>query len=275
METIIITTDFSAASTHAARYAASLSQILRTKNIILYHSYEIPPVSTEIPLPEMENPSLSEQHSIAGLDALLSEIKPLINEQATIITVSDDQPLTSGIIKLQQQYRAELIVAGMTGKSGIEKVFVGSNTIKLIQNAPTNLLVVPHEAQFVLPKNAVFACDFNLVDQTTPVETLYQLVHRLNVQLLILNVAKPEARFDPDMIPEQFKLHELLDHLHPQYHYTEHNDTAEGIMEFAEAAQAQFVITVPKVYGFFESLFHRSVTKKLAHHTRLPLFLLK
>jgi hypothetical protein len=37
----------------------------------------------------------------------------------------------------------------------------------------------------------------------------------------------------------------------------------------------QLVIMVPEKYGFFKSLFHHSVTKKLAFHTHIPLLLLK
>jgi hypothetical protein len=45
-------------------------------------------------------------------------------------------------------------------------------------------------------------------------------------------------------------------------------------MRFADREDIQLVITLPQKYGFFESLFHRSVTKKLAFHTHLPLLLL-
>ncbi|WP_159452737.1 hypothetical protein [Pedobacter nyackensis] len=31
----------------------------------------------------------------------------------------------------------------------------------------------------------------------------------------------------------------------------------------------------PQEYGFFEGLFHRSVTKKMAYHTHVPLLLFK
>lgn len=46
-------------------------------------------------------------------------------------------------------------------------------------------------------------------------------------------------------------------------------------MDFAEDEDVDLVITIPKKFGFFESLFKRSVTKKLAYHTEIPLLILK
>jgi hypothetical protein len=50
---------------------------------------------------------------------------------------------------------------------------------------------------------------------------------------------------------------------------------AKGVMDFADEHQMQMVIAVPKAYGFFENIFHTSLTRKLAYQMHLPLLLFK
>jgi len=277
MQTIAIATDFSETSAHAARYAASLSSQLGAKRLILYHSFDDTPISTEVPVPEKsaEDLELARESSLLGLEVIAAQIRPLLAVHTRADQVANDLPLFLGIERLVEEQDVDLVLAGMTGKTGIANFFVGSNTIGLAETCPAPLLIVPHEANFEPIKSAIFACDLKKVDKTTPVSFLTELVTKLGVTLHVLNVERPNTRFDPDMIPEQFKLHGLLDNLGPEYHYIEHPDVAEGIMEFTESQKAGLVITLPRKYGFFQSLFHRSVTKRLAHHTRVPLLVLR
>ncbi|MGK6349686.1 universal stress protein [Parapedobacter sp. DT-150] len=275
MQTIIVAADFSESSVIAAQYAASLSDQLGIETIILYHSYDNVPVATEIPMPEPSDTHLTHERSLSALEMLESQIEPFKSMYTRVELVTNDSPLLLGIERLAEQERAGLVVAGTTGKTGMEKFLIGSNSANLADACPIPLLIVPDGIAFEPIRRAVFACDLDKVDKTTPLGPIAEWVSKLDLTLLVLNVEKPDMRFDPDIIPEQFKLHELLDDLSPEYHYTTHPDIAEGIMAFAESQQAGLVITVPKKYGFFDSLFHRSVTKTLAHHTRLPLLILK
>ncbi|MBK1439451.1 universal stress protein [Parapedobacter sp. ISTM3] len=275
METIIIATDFSESATNAALYAAYLSGPLRVHTIILYHSYDSAPQATEIPLPESKDAALAHESSLTALEATEAKMQPFISKHTSVEIIANELPIVVGIQRLLDERRVGLVVTGITGKSNLEKFLIGSNTIAIADACTAPVLVVPEQVEFKPIAKAVFACDLDKVDDTMPVGTLAQLADTLAFKLLVLNIVKPEAGFDPGIIPEQYKLHGLLDRLNPEYHYVEYNDVVEGIMNFAETQQADLVMTVPKRYGFFDNLFHKSVTKKLAHHTRLPLLIFK
>lgn len=275
METLIVTTDFSESATNAARYAAYLSGPLAIKTIILYHSYDDAPKGSEVPLPAPEDTQLTHEKSLMALQNTASQLTSLIGAHTTIEQIADDLPLVAGIQRVVEKWKAGLVVVGITGKSNMEKFLVGSNTVAIADTCTAPVLVVPPEVEFNPIKKAVFACDFKKVDHTTPVKTIAHIVNKLGTELLVLNIEKPDTRFDPDIIPEQYKLHEILDELHPEFHYIEHKHIAEGIMDFAETQGATLVMTIPKNHDFFDKLFHRSVSRKLAHHTRLPLLILR
>lgn len=276
MQTIIIATDFSESSAHAARYAAALSCALGVKNMILYHSYDQAPRATDVPLPEPHETTFAYEGSLAALEILEAQIKPLKVEDTTIELVADELPLIMGVSKLAEQRNAVLVVVGMTGKSRMEKILVGSNTVALAEACPVPLLIVPDKVDYSKPiDRAIFACDLRDVAKNLPVDVIDEFVTKLDLDLLVLNVEDDRLTLLGDIVPEQFKLHQKLDHLNPQYHYIKHKEVTEGILEFAGTHQAGLIITVPKRHNFFDSLFHRSVTKKLAHHTHVPLLLLR
>lgn len=217
------------------------------------------------PLPEPEELASAQEDRIRALRILESQISPLMARQVSVECVTDDLPLLSGVEQLLKQYGGGLVVAGMTGKGGVEKLLVGSHTALLADSCRAPVLIVPEEAEFTSITKAVFACDLKNVDETIPTYLIGEIVEKLDCRLLVLNVETTDSRMAG----------EKLDHLKPEYHYIEHGSVAEGIMVFSDTQQAGLVLVMPRSRGFFDSLFHRSVTKKLAHHTRLPLWLLR
>lgn len=274
VKSILVLTDFSDMAANAAKYAAAVASRFKTSEIILYHSLTVP-LATDLPL---VNPPVAinfYQESINKLNQLKDEIQPLVPEKTIITVRSDERTLVSAVNMLTEQHHSGLVIMGITGKSTLEKTLVGSNTITIAKECKIPLLIVPAKAVFEDIKRVVFACDLKKVSETTPTQAIKTLIHILRAKLFILNVAHEEENFNPDTISELAALHRLWDDERPEYHYTDHEDLVTGIMDFAKEYQAQLVVTVPKAYGFFEGLFHSSVTKKLAYHTHLPLLLFK
>jgi nucleotide-binding universal stress UspA family protein len=275
MKSIIVTTDFSETASNAALYAADIGVALGAESIILYHSYHQAPTAIEIPIPEI-NYSIAHKRSLFELEFIKEYIHKRIGDKLTIKLIADEHPLIYSVDKLSKEWQASLVVAGATGKSSIEKFIVGSNTASLASSSLLPLLIVPNNAKFKPISKVVFACDLRKVDLSTPVDTLQFYCDKLHAKLLILNVEMKGKHFDPDTIPEQYKLHHLLDQLNPEYHYTEENEEiVKGIIHFAEEKDAGLVITVPRHHGFFESIFHSSVTNKLVNRTKIPLLVLR
>lgn len=265
MKALLITTDFSKTASNAARYGAMLSKSLGVEKVVLYNSYDSENMDTK----------LLHESSLLALEVLKHDIAALLAKNTVLEIITNELPLLNGIQRIVQEHEVGLVVAGSTGKGGFTTFLLGSNTINLADECPVPLLIVPEKAKFERVKKIVFACALEKVKASTPVDTITYFVNQLNSKLLVLNVALENKPFNPDIIPEQYQIHALLDHLHPEYHYIEDDEVVEGITEFVEDEDAQLVISVPKSYGFFDSLFRRSVTKKLAYDTEIPLLVLR
>ena len=272
---MLILTDFSEVALNAAKYAAALTHQLNTKKLFLYNSYEalaLPPTSFAPVSSGFIEAAEASQDKITDLK---NELKNIMDRPIEIELRTDDKMLIGATNTIIQQQHIGLTVAGITEKSSMEKILIGSNTINLAEDCESPLLLVPPAATYQPIKKVVFACDLKQVSESTPIFAIKTFIHTIGAQLIILNVDHDGKYFDTETINEMTDLHYLWDNEQPEYHYTNNKDVAAGIMEFAHQQQAQLVITIPKAYGFFESIFHRSMTKKLAFHTHLPLLLFK
>ncbi|WP_316820314.1 universal stress protein [Pedobacter gandavensis] len=273
---ILVPTDFSESGDNAARYAAGLSQQLKSTKIILYHSYEsILMPSTTGSAPVGPGFSESEAGSLKKLKALKLELEQEVLAETKIETRHDDRTLVPAVNILVQQLRAGMVVVGMKGRNALQRAIIGSNAMDLAKSSLAPLLVVPSGAKFQKIERVVFACDLKEVLAYTPVHAIRTFVNALNAKLLILNIDPRRGDFEIDELRQLSALHELWDEQKPGYHYIDHEEVVDGIIKFADREAAQLVITIPRIYGFIEGLFHQSVSNRLAYHTHLPLMLFR
>lgn len=272
--TIVIFTDFSDAALNATNYAAALAGQLNSSRLLICYSEHIP-----TPM-EMHTQSirLTEQEHERHLEQLMTlkdELRPRLNNQIAIETNIDQRPLDEIVSGYNEDQSVGLIVMGIAGKNRLERTFIGSTTIRVARITAIPLLIIPEHTTFKTIEKVVFACDLKKVSKTTPALAIKRMVNTLGAKLYVLNVDHNEEHFNPDSIAEMTDLHQLWDNEQPEYHYTDNEDIAKGVMDFADKHQMHLVIAVPKEYGFFENLFHNSLTRKLAYHIHLPLLLFK
>lgn len=164
----------------------------------------------------------------------------------------------------------DIIVMGTKGASGLEEILIGSNAASVIQNSNVPVLIIPPQAELKPFEKIVFASDFNLVNQAGALAQLRQFVELYGAALDVVHVQKDSG--SPSGTREALaKAFEGL-----AFEFTIlHNDNVEAAVTLeAEKEKAQAIAAVSRRYGFFEGLFHRSLTSKLAYHTHIPLLVL-
>lgn len=272
---ILVLTDFSESSVNAARYAAGLTHQLKCATLVLYHSYDCLPLVTTTIAPVSAEMLHSEKIVEQKMNLLKEQLEALVYEHTVIKILSDGRPLIPAINLITEQQHIGLIVMGMAGKSEIEKVLVGSNTIAVAKETHTSLLVVPDKAEYKNIAHVVFACDLKNVTKTIPVYPINTFLKQLKATLSILYVNKLDAGPDPEAKEELRELQQIWNEKEARYFYTDHENIEKGILDFADEHTMDLLITVPKEYGFFERIFHRSLTRNLAYRTHIPLVVFK
>ncbi|ANH81439.1 hypothetical protein A8C56_11020 [Niabella ginsenosidivorans] len=269
MQSILVLTDFSDNAFLAAEYAGMLSRKWNSKRMVLYHAYHpLPAIANElvtVVVNEDQRPEI-----LHNMEKWQESVQQLAGPGTTVRSLLDDADLEEGIRRIGNNEKTDLVVMGITGKTGWEKLLVGSNTIRVMETCPYPLLIVPPETKISLPETVLLTTDLKDVKEKTALPLLEKFLTGMQGRLLVLNVAKKESDAI-DLRKEISALHTLLDQYHPEYHYIDHPDAAEGINSFATDHAAGLMITLHRQQSALTELLQKSISRKLAWHTRIPL----
>jgi nucleotide-binding universal stress UspA family protein len=272
MKTIIVPTDFSATAYNAARYALELAGQLGTTRILLYNAYElivpIPDLPTSMPVVD---PAELQESSLKGLERMKADLDAFVPAGAVLDIRAENNLLAANIDDIAKEEMADLIIMGITGGGQMEEILIGSNTIDVVKHTSFPVIIVPGAVKFKPVNKILFACDFKKIGTNTPIAPLKKLLDIFQAELHVLNIDREGKGLGADIPLESLLLDTLLTGYHPVYHFIDHDNIVEGIMDFADKIEADLILTIPRKHGLFEGLFRRSRTAKLAFHTHIPM----
>lgn len=271
MKKFLVPTDFSETSKNAARYAAQMLNGKRGTQMVLYYVYDGSSANPDGTLLTDED---DKDREIILQEALLNMKDELVTMTDTdILTISEKgSSLIESIDRYVRHNLIDMVVMGITGTSKLEQIFMGSNTLKLVNDCVCPVMIVPPDAHFVEIKEVGITSDFKDVRKTTPFGPIKALLDIFKPTLYIINVdvehyvqITEEYKSQKDIFDEEFKDY------NPQYAFMRLYDFQDAIDSFAKDYEIDFIITVPRKHSFLGGLFKSSTTKKMVYHSRVPI----
>ncbi len=275
MENILVPTDFSKTSKGAYQYALHLAEYFNS-SIKVVHVYH-PSYSPGYPI--------GANASVLMIEPKRELMKKFIHQEHkgedsvnTLIDVSDE--IISGfaaeeIIRISKTEEIDLIVMGTTGDNTIlEKVF-GSISSDVSKHARCPILLVPNGAKFKSYRNIAYASNFEKIDSDT-MEKIVDFAGRFSAGIHLVDVHenKEAGRYKvTEQLLEQ-QLNEKLPKLEFKMAEVESSTVWEGLNEYADNNEVDLLVMVTKHRKIWENLLHRSVTRQVAVHSKLPIFIL-
>ena len=256
MMTIIVPTDLSQVADNAARYADQMVKGIYEVQFILYHVYE-------------------NEDDKDSAEVLVTKLKEELQSRHMIKVETRMEEGGDFIDCLEKQARhsnANLIVMGITGKSKLEQVFMGSNTLKMIEKNVCPVLVVPPTAQFFEIKNVCLLSDFKDVQGSVPDVPIKNILNLFRPALHIVNVNSDHyVSLTSDFMSERSRLMDMFQGYRPEFYFIGTYDLVETVQTFVADKGIDMLITVPRNHSFFGNLFKTSNTKKLVYETTVPI----
>jgi nucleotide-binding universal stress UspA family protein len=265
---ILFPTDFSPAAHHAFQYALQLAEKLDTA-LDLMSVYHLPVSDTSRVAPHQVDSLLREKRAVVmqHLGELAEEAPAKLIGQ---LRADYGLFVYQEIIDAARRGGHQLIVMGTKGERNPVQQMMGSVTTHTLMNAPCPVLAVPQSAPVRPISHIAYATDFEPRDEKA-VANLTELAARLKAKVHFVHVdreadaAKTEAYKMVDQYPLPFSDFTVVAHPNP----------AEGINAFiAERDMDVLALFVPN-RRLLERLFHRSFTKQMAFHTKVPLLVFR
>ncbi|HRO42647.1 MAG TPA: universal stress protein [Flavipsychrobacter sp.] len=268
---ILVATDFSDVADKAIDYACGLARDFRASVTVL-HSFTIPVTFSDTPMPVMpvdEGKEIAKERMKEVVDNLQNTYPGiLINSK---IMFGD---ITDCIEEYAEEAKPWLIILGNSATEDAP-LWLGSNVLSALKNLKHTVVAIPPQCVYTKPEKLCFACDFKHIADHLQTENLLHLVTQTGAQLHVLNVDHNNKNFTAEWTLDHTELQEALSKLNPVYHFVEKENVEEGIQEFIEANQMDWLIIVSHQYSFFESLFHKSHTKAIMKMVNIPLLAMR
>lgn len=276
MQKILVPTDFSNNAIKAVTYAA---EIAKRSGAVIHLLHVMEPVIDKIRQPHAQTESLEEEITRARLSELKSLKDTLADTYPDLIIEIESAKgtVTTAILNYGEKLQADLIVMGTLGASGLKEVFLGSVTSSTIGRTKIPVLAVPYEYLMEEPDAIVLATNRFEKDENI-LNTIIELASLFSATVHVVAFVDTDFSDATYYIHNHKHLGQYLTHLQKAYpgisftsELLEGKEFEESIEQYHTKKEADIVamITYPK--SFWEKLLRKSVTKKMAFHSKIPL----
>lgn len=270
MQKFLVPTDFSETSKNAANYAAQMAAAIPGAKVILINvSDKFTAGSDGSPLTETKK----DRRTILqqALTNMAQEMRNLANVEIDFV-IEEGSSLVETLDRYVRHQGISMIVMGITGASRLEQLFIGSNTLDMVDAGVCPVMIIPPNAQFRPIKNVLFASDFKDVDTTVPAAPVRAVLDMLKANLHIVNVdSEHYVDITDEYKAQRVKLEKILGGYQPEFYFIRQYDFLDAVSQFTADKNIDVIVTIPKERSFLSGLFKTSHTKKLAYHSHVPI----
>lgn len=269
MVNILVPTDFSQLSKSALKYAIKIGNRLGG-NVTVLH---IMTMTRALRISMMEK-IRSPDHDL--MDSAESELEVMIK------TVSEQYKASSPVkyqvvrgtyfpstlLREARRLHSGLIVMGTRGATGFAKAVLGSNTNSVIEVSHIPVLAVPEKADFKGFRNVVYASDLsNLEDE---LEILIRYIEKFGSTIHLIHIVPPGEQVDVieariESVLKGFPYKNIITLVLVD------NDIDSALDQYVEVSKADVLAMFTHEPSFFDKVFDKSMTRKMAFHSRVPL----
>jgi nucleotide-binding universal stress UspA family protein len=166
----------------------------------------------------------------------------------------------------------DLVIIGTRGAGNTPDPLVGSTTAGLIEKSRRPVLVIPAASAFIPLQRMVLAVDLKETSRTA-LEPLSAFARLFGAEILVVNISAG-GRLSEEKSVVALRLEDYLEDVASSMHVVVHDDVVEGLKNFVLEKRAQMLAVMARKHGFFASLFHDSITRKMTLHSEVPLLVL-
>lgn len=279
MQRILIPTDFSDNAWNAIEYAMQLFSNRRC-TFYLLNTYTPVIPSSRFMAKMVDGVKIVDavrDASEKGLQRTVERINTTFdNPNHEFETISSFNLLTEEIKDIVEEFNIQLIVTGTKGASGIDEVFMGSNTVRIIKNTKKcPVLAIPQHFEYTAPSEIAFATDFNRFYTMSELQPLLDLAQMFKATIRIVHV---QYKIKALSELQQFNLNMLRRYLEGTEHYvhtvSELNSVSQTLEIFSEELDIHLLALLNYQHSYMEKMTREPIVKRTAFHTQIPLLVI-
>jgi len=282
LNNVVYLTDFSEPSEAALPFAAAVAREYGAK-VFAYHV--LIPAAYVYTAPELVTVGLEAQEEAAEQNMKRAEAQ--LSGVAHEMVIERAAEIWPPLVQAMKDYNADLIVVGTHGRTGAEKLMLGSVAEEVFRKSPVPVLTIGPETRRCAHAGAKFhkilyATDFS-ADSLAAVPYAVSLAEENQARLILLHVMKPSStplseREAQDLISNAtFQLHDVVPASAELWCTAEaivrEGNPADKILEVAREKEADLIVLgVRQAEGRLGAATHleRATAHKVVVHAKCP-----
>jgi nucleotide-binding universal stress UspA family protein len=272
MKNIIVPTDFSDQATEALKFAVEVAA-KSSGQIWLIHVVDLP-MSVD---PMITTSLYVDDNLVKDINAKTQKSFDKItakyaNSGVKIRTSVEYGNTTMAILALIEKKKADLVVMGTKGATGLKEIFIGSNTEKIVRGSKAPVISIPKSSKVKSIKNIVFPNSLRGENETlTLAVKALQDFFQAKLHIVFVNT--------PGFFKRDYETLGRLRTYAKRYMFKDYkvhvyNDISEqeGTMNFATEVGADMIALGTEGRSGIAHLFTGSIAEDLVNHVQCPIW---
>jgi len=267
---ILVPVDFSKCSILALKVAIGIAKLTQSK------LHLVNAVHIHAPQPDLIGGSLMEsvisdyesqvKESYAELEKEVVELKDVPHENDQFLAY-----LTDAIFAEVENKKIDMIIMGTRENHETIEHLTGTNTSDVIEMASCPVLVIPENVKTFQPKIIGFASDLNTLKDFKKLSLIQQFANLYQASVMVFHISDEPEKLTAKHQQIIEKTKAALGDIECSVRTVESKSVIDGINEFALKHSLDLLVMMPRKYNLFTRLFRKSITKRLAIDSKIPL----
>jgi len=269
MKKILVPTDFSDGAFNALIYAIHAAKTL-DHSIEIIHAYSMPATGSSV---MVDITDVLKKNAEEEMEILKKRVQALEIAKDVEITYDTSYGSVVDVINRRaEKDNVSVVLMGTQGASGITEKWLGSNTAAAARNVNVPLLAIPVDRPYKAIESILFSTDLKVMEDEGCMEFVSKLARKTDAQVKFFHVRKKDEQTDEEGYKKQVA--KYFTHANPTFAFTQNESIAKGIEETIKKEKPSLLVVVRHDYGFFESIWHSSVSRNIINNASLPILVL-
>ncbi len=276
MNNILCPIDFSDASINALEFAVKIAEV-HSSTVKLLHVLTEEEYAGELKFKDsnaFENFEDKYEQKLKKITEEINKDQKTNYELSSYEIVNGD--LVSRINEFIEKFKISMVAMGTSGVGDIREARVGSNTAKVIESTNVPVLSVPKTASYSVISNIIYGSEFEEEDRSY-LQPILNFATAFDSRIYVVHITSENNAIDST------KYSEYIDDVRSYFVYEKLSfeqfitdmDKAIALEHVLNEHNADLLILVHKSRNFPDSLFHKSLTKRMSYMTNFPLLVLR
>lgn len=278
MKNILFPTDFSPNAQNALSYAVEIARKVKG-NLVLFHAYSVQLIDPNMPA-EIYLSAYQEEEKSAkeNLDELCKRITSSNRDHEGNNLFSTEAIVSQGLVvdevlSVINDFKSDIVIMGTHGATGITELILGSNAASIIEKSPVPVLAIPQNAVFKDIGNIVYAYD-DIKSGLPSFKKLLDFAGIYNSEITLLHIIESGNNTEELNKKEFEKIMQTSEYPKIKLELVKEEKVLEGINDYINSNDVDVLAMAIRKRSLIDKIFNRSLTKKMAYHTKIPLLAL-